>query len=194
MSTLIWCRIYEVLYEVAEFRRFQEALVAIITSVLYFKHVCGQVIVKVTIIADCQEEAKNAHEKRLHAADIRQHIENGVPCAYLSDIVEVHLDRNVHLYVVILLIRALWHLFKNKERVVFDLCQIVQINRSVLKEKMRLGNSERYLLPHLRVHINPVDLRFALNAIMRVLTRVEPLLVVEDEQQLVSEEGRDLLF
>ena len=111
------------------------------------------VVVEVVVVPDAEEYAHGAHQKRLYSPDIRENVKSRVAISHYGSKVKAHLNADVHLHVINLLVGPNLMLLNIEDMVTSDLSHIIQVNILVLQDYICFGYLIRELLAHLGIDL-----------------------------------------
>ena len=139
----------------------------------------GEVILELVMVPKDQEYGSEADQHPLHAADIWQEIEGRVAVARNSFLIQIHLNGYVHSDIRLLFVghhRLLLHL---ENRVIIELCHIIQVYNCILEDDLSGAYLEGDSLLYLRVNGNPDDFALSDDWLWIVVASVKPDLIVK---------------
>ena len=112
-------------------------------------------VVEIFVVPRAKEHTYRAENDGLYASNISENVKESVTGATYGNVVKVHLDADFLLHVRCFFMRANSKRTDREDVRVMHLSQIVQIDIPVLKECLRVSDTEWHYKTHLCVDLLP---------------------------------------
>lgn len=120
-------------------------------SRLDLEELLSHVVVHQPVVPDAHPDGNCADKDGLRAADIRKEVQQSVALSEKNVLVQVHLDCDVHLHILVQLLRLVRKFVQPESLTVLHLCEIVEVDQIILQEQHHPRNAIGDRLEPLRV-------------------------------------------